>query len=104
MSEASSGRTDVSLVLMQGSPEAQATLDVLAREDPNLVVADHDTYWKITSPSGRIEVDLNVVAEELGTQLTMSQWLVIMSTYVGRVMTEPDKFILTSDVTQIHRA
>jgi len=27
-----------------------------------------------------------------------------MSTYVGRVMTEPDKFILTSDVTQIHRA
>ena len=103
MSALSSGRTDVSLVLMQGSPEAQATLDVLERDDPNLVIADHGTYWKITSPSGRIEVDLKVVAEELGTALSMSQWLVIMSTYVGRVMTEPDKFILTSDVTQMHR-
>ncbi len=100
----SPGRTDVSLVLMQGSPEAQATLEVLEREDPDLVVADHGTYWKLTAPGGRIEVDLNKVAEELGAELSMSQWLVIMSTYVGRVMTEPDKFILTSDVTQMHRA
>ena len=53
-------------------------------------------YWL---PRAAIEK----VAEELGTELSMSQWLVIMSTYVGRVMTEPDKFILTSDVTQIHR-
>jgi hypothetical protein len=103
MSAAANGSTHVSLVLMQGSPEAQATLDVLEHNDPNLVVADHGTFWKITSPSGHIEVDLKEVAEELGTELTMSQWLVIMSTYVGRVMTEPDKFILTSDVTQMHR-
>ena len=98
-----SGRTDVSLVLMQGSPEAQATLDVLVRDDPSRVIADHGTFWKITSPAGHIEVDLNEVAEELGTELSMPQWLVILSTYVGRVMTEPDKFTLTSDVTQIHR-
>ena len=98
-----SGRTDVSLVLMQGSPEAQATLDVLEREDPSLVIADHGTFWKITSPSGHIEVDLKRVAEELGSELSMPQWLVILSTYVGRVITEPDKFTLTSDITQIHR-
>ena len=104
MTTADTGRSDVSLILMQGSAEAQATLDVLERDDPNLVVADHGTYWKITSGSGRIEVDLKQVAEELGNELSMSQWLGIMSTYVGRVLTEPDKFILTSDVTQIHRA
>ncbi len=98
------GRTDVSLVLMQGSPEAQATVDVLERAYPDMVVADHGTYWKLTAPGGHIEVDLNLVAEELGAELSMSQWLVIMSTYVGRVLTEPDKFILTSDVTQMHRA
>ena len=97
------GRTDVSLVLMQGSPEAQATVDVLEREYSDLVVADHGTFWKLTAPGGRIEVDLHQVAEELGAELSMSQWLVIMSTYVGRVITEPDKFILTSDVTQMHR-
>ncbi len=103
MTAAVTGRIDVSLVLMQGSPEAQATLDVLERDDPTLVIADHGTFWKITSPAGHIEVNLKDVAEELGTELSMSQWLVILSTYVGRVMTEPDKFTLTSDVTQIHR-
>ena len=68
-----------------------------------LVIADHDTFWKITSPAGRIEVDLKRVSEELGNEVSMSQWLVILSTFVGRVITEPDRFILTSEVTQIHR-
>jgi len=98
------GRDDVSLILMQGSPEAQATLDVLEDEDPNLVITDHDTFWKITSPTGRIVVDLRKVSEELGNEVSMSQWLVIMSSYIGRVKTDPYTFTLTSDVTEIHRA
>ena len=98
------GRDDVSLILMQGSPEAQATLDVLEDEDPNLVITDHDTFWKITSPAGRIVVDLRKVSEELGNEMSMSQWLVIMSSYIGRVKTDPYTFTLTSDVTEIHRA
>ena len=98
------GRDDVSLILMQGSPEAQATLDVLEDEDPGLVITDHDTFWKITSPTGRIVVDLRKVSEELGNEISMSQWLVIMSSYIGRVKTDPYTFTLTSDVTEIHRA
>ncbi len=101
---AEAGRISVSLVLMQGSPEAQATVDLLQREDPSLSLTDHGTFWKLTSDTGRIEVDLDRVSEELGAELSISQWLVIMPTYVGRVITEPRKFILTSDVTQIHRA
>ncbi|MEQ8662629.1 MAG: MmoB/DmpM family protein [Gammaproteobacteria bacterium] len=96
-------RDDVSLILMQGSPEAQATLDVLEEDDPTLVVTDHDTFWKITSPTGRIVVDMRRVSEELGSELSLSQWLVIMSSYIGRVKTDPYTFILTSDVTEIHR-
>lgn len=97
-------RDDVSLILMQGSPEAQATLDVLEADDPDLVVTDHDTFWKITSPKGRIVVDMRRVSEELGNELSLSQWLVIMSSYIGRVKTDPYTFILTSDVTEIHRS
>jgi len=97
-------RDDVSLILMQGSPEAQATLDVLEEEDADLVITDHDTFWKITSPTGRIVVDLRKVSEELGNEVSMSQWLVIMSSYIGRVKTDPYTFTLTSDVTEIHRA
>jgi hypothetical protein len=94
---------EVSLILMQGSVEAQATLDVLEREDPELRIADHGTYWKITSPSGHLEVDLNLVSEELGSEISMGQWLVTMSSYVGRVITAPDRFIVTSDITLIER-
>jgi hypothetical protein len=100
----SAERTDVSLILMQGSPEAQATLDVLEREDPELDVADHGTFWKITSNKGHIEVDMHRVSEELGIEISLPQWLVIMSSYVGRVQTEPGKFTLTSDMVDIHRA
>jgi len=98
------GRSDVSLILMQGSPEAQATLDVLEQDDPSLVIADHGTFWKITSPTGRIVVDMRRVSEELGSELSLHQWLVIMSSYIGRVKTDPYTFTLTSDVTEIHRA
>ena len=104
MNTHASGRLEVSLILMQGSPEAQATLDVLEREDPELVIADHGTFWKITSEKGHIEVDMQHVSEELGIEISLPQWLVIMSSYVGRVKTEPGKFTLTSDVTQMHRA
>ena len=104
MSALNEGRLTVSLILMQGSPEAQATLDVLEREDPELLIADHDTYWKITSEKGHIEVDMRHVSDELGVEISLSRWLVIMSTYVGRVKTEPGKFTLTSDVTQMHCA
>lgn len=104
MSAADSARQDVSLILMQGSAEAQATLDVLEEDDPELVIADHGTFWKITSLKGYIEVDMARVSEELGSELSLPQWLGIMSSYIGRVKTEPSKFMLTSDVTEIHRA
>jgi len=98
------GSNDVSLILMQGSPEAQATVDLLAQDDPNLVIADHDTFWKITSPTGHIEVDMRRLSEELGSEVSLHQWLVIMSSYIGRVKTDPYTFKLTSDVTEMHRA
>ncbi len=103
MSDHDAKRLSVSLILMQGSAEAQATLDVLEREDPHLVIDDHETYWKITSATGHIEVDMAQVSEELGVEISLPQWLVIMSSYVGRVHTEPGKFTLTSDVTEMHR-
>ncbi len=97
-------RNDVSLILMQGSPEAQATVDLLEQDDPELVIADHDTFWKITSPTGHIEVDMRRLSEELGSEISLHQWLVIMSSYIGRVKTDPYTFTLTSDVTEIHRS
>lgn len=95
------GRTPISIILMQGSPEAQATIDVLVEDHPDLQVADHGTYWKVTSTEYDLEVDLDRVASELGQPLSMPQWLVILTSYVGRVDTTPRKFRVTSAITQI---
>lgn len=95
------GRTPISIILMQGSAEAQATVDVLVEDHPDLQVADHGTYWKVTSTEYDLEVDLDRVASELGQPLSMPQWLVILTSYVGRVETTPRKFKVTSAITQI---
>lgn len=93
--------TPISIVLMQGSAEAQATVDVLLEEHPDLDVADHGTYWKITSTDHDLEVDLDRVQAELGQPLSMPQWLVILTSFVGRVETTPRSFRVTSAITQM---
>lgn len=94
-------RSPISIVLMQGSPEAQATVDVMMEDYPDLVVADHGTYWKITSTDHDLEVDLDRVQAELGQPLSMPQWLGILTTFVGRVETTPRLFRVTSAITQM---
>lgn len=94
-------RTPISIVLMQGSAEAQATVDVLMEDHPDLDVADHGTYWKITSTEHDLEVDLDRVQAELGQPLSMPQWLVILTSFVGRVETTPRCFRVTSAITQM---
>lgn len=92
----------VVLVLMK-SPEADATLDVLRTDHPDVEIADHDTYWQLRHPS-EIRVDLNRVGDELGEPISLSEWLVIMSSFVGRVETEPDSFRVTTDMLQLESA
>jgi hypothetical protein len=94
-------RPPISIVLMQGSPEAQATVDVLVEDHPDLRVADHGTYWKITSTDHDLEVDLDRVQAEIGQPLSTAQWLVILTSFVGRVETTPRLFRVTSAITQM---
>lgn len=89
----------VVVVLMKGD-EADATLDVVRADSPNVTITDQDTYWHLAADD-EIVIDMNRVGEELGEPITLSEWLVIMSTFVGRVVTEPSFFRVTSDVTGI---
>ena len=89
----------VVLVLMK-SPEADATLDVLREDHPDVDIRDAGTYWQLTHEK-EIVIDLNKVGEELGEDISLSQWLVVMSTFVGRVETEPDRFRVTTEMLQL---
>lgn len=95
-------RKGVALVLMK-SPEADATISVLESDAPGARIADHGTYWHVSAPD-EIVVDMARVGEELGHAIDLAQWLVVMSTYVGRIDSDPDVFRVTSRMLQLDPA
>lgn len=93
------GGRKVSVILMK-TPEADATLDVVRADSPHLAINDLSTYYAIEGLD-EITIDIEHVAEELGEKLTMSQWLVTMSSYVGRAGVDDRYFRVTSDMLQM---
>ncbi len=89
----------VCIVLMK-SPETDATLDYLAADHPEVKCEDLGPYW-LVSGEGEIVIDLERVGEELGEKISLGSWLVIMSSFVGRVMTDPMSFRVTSHMTDL---
>lgn len=90
----------VAIVLMKGD-EADATLDVLRADHPQVRISDQGSYWHLQA-DGEIVIDIRRVGEELGEDLALSDWLVVMSTFVGRVVTDPWTFTVTSELPDIH--
>lgn len=83
------------LVLMK-SREADATIEALASTASGaVVVRDGGPYWKLSS-DGDIHIDMDAVGLELGESISLNRWLVIMSSFVGRVITDERSFTLTS--------
>jgi len=92
-------RETVALVLMK-SEEADATVAVVQEHVPHVSVNDRGTYWYFEAEK-EIPIDLNLVSQELGREISLSEWLVVMSSYVGRVETQPDLFRVTSEMSQL---
>lgn len=95
---ASTGRL-VGLVLMKGE-HADATIDVLEADYPEVRVIDHGTYYKLESDD-EIFIDMDRVGQELGRPLTLSQWLVTMVSFVGRAAPGADFFKVTAEMTEL---
>ena len=89
----------VALILMK-SEEADATIDALERERPGVEVTDNGTYWQIAADD-EIVVSMDKVGQELGRPIQLSQWLVIMSSFVGRAAPGPDFFRVTSKMVEL---
>jgi MmoB/DmpM family len=87
---------EVAIALMK-SPEADATVAVVTEADPDAEVIDRGPYLHLRSPHD-ITVDLNAVADELGEDVPLSRWLVVMSTYTGRIVTGDDFITFTAEL------
>ncbi len=93
------GPTSIGLVLMK-SEEAQATVDYVAAQCPQIRVQDRGTFYLLET-EGMIRIPLAEVEEYLGKPLTMSRFLVCMSSYYGRAQVEDDAFVITADMSQL---
>ncbi|MFZ2173371.1 MAG: MmoB/DmpM family protein [Rhodococcus sp. (in: high G+C Gram-positive bacteria)] len=96
------GRRTIGLVLMK-SEEAQAAVHYVAEECPQIRVQDRGTFF-LFEAEGSIRIPLAEVEEYLGKPLTMSRFLVCMTSYYGRAQVEDDAFIITSDMSQLEPA
>ena len=92
-------RRKVALGLMK-SEEADATIEVVETKYPDAEVHDYGTYWKIEG-EGELRVEMDEIAEALGRPLQLSQWLVIMATFVGRAHAGGDYFLVTSEMSYL---
>lgn len=95
-------RDTVGLVLM-GSEEADVAVEMLREEQPNLRITKTNCYWMIEG-EGKIEVDVNEVGERLGRDLDMSTFLVVMSSYYGRVQMTDHIFGVYAEMLQMENA
>jgi hypothetical protein len=80
----------VGMVLM-GSEEAEATVQMLREQRPDLTITYDQCYYSIDG-RGKIEIDLVELGERLGREMTVPDFLVIFSSYYGRVDMEEKRF------------
>ncbi len=73
----------VGMVLM-GSEEATVVVEMLREQRPDLQITDDGCYYSIEG-RGCIEINLTEVGDRLGRDLDVASFLVIMSSYYGRI-------------------
>ncbi len=80
----------VGMVLM-GSEEAEVVVQMLREQRPDLTITHDQCYYSIDG-WGKIEVDLAELSERLGRDIDVSDFLVVFSSYYGRVKVEEKRF------------
>ncbi len=95
-------RETVGLVLM-GSEEADVTVEMLREEQPQLRISKTNCYWMIEG-EGKIEVDVNEIGERLGRDLDMATFLVVMTSYYGRVQVTDHIFGVYAEMLQMEES
>jgi len=71
-------------------------------DNPTLVVEDRAGYWWLKA-TGKIEVDAAEVAEILGRKFSVYDFLVDVSSTIGRAFTLGEKFTITSELMGLDR-
>ena len=98
MSTSSLQPTDrVSAKLMAGE-EADAIVAAARIDNPEAYVEDHGTYLTVYG-NGRLDFNIDSIAEELGRPYTVPTLLVVLSSYTGQVEIDDRRLSITEALT-----
>ena len=86
----------VGVKLMAGE-EAEAVATVAARTYPEAEIEHYPSYISIERPH-RIEFNIPLIGEELGRPYDAPTFLVILSSYNGRISVEDERITISTEL------
>jgi hypothetical protein len=90
---------NVVIALMKTEEVEYIVEEILAQRE-DVYIEDRGVYYYIEGDK-QIEIDFDKVEEDLGRSYTVYDFLVNLSTTVGRAMTVGNKFVITTQLTGI---
>jgi hypothetical protein len=84
-------------VKLMGGGEAEVVAAVVADAHPEAEIEHYPSYISIKVPD-RLVIDLPRISEQLGRPYDAPMFLVILSSYHGRIDVEDEQVTLTTDI------
>ncbi|MFS8039543.1 MmoB/DmpM family protein [Xanthobacter sp. AM11] len=98
---------DIVLVLMKSEEMEVVVDDIILGEqkksNPSIVVEDHASYYWIKA-DGQIVIDVDIVADIMGRSYNVYDFLVNVSSTVGRAFITGNVFTLTTELVGLDEA
>lgn len=99
--------SDTVVLVLKKSDEINTFIDEILLTDykkvnPTVTVEDRSGYWWIKA-NGKIEVDCDEVSDLLGRTFSVYDFLVDVSSTIGRAYTLGNKFTITSELMGLDR-
>lgn len=80
-----------------GSAETAAAVEMVAEEMPDAKITDNDCFYKIER-EGLLSFDMADLAERLGRDYTVHDFLVNMTSYYGRIVVSDATVEIHADI------
>lgn len=87
----------VSMHLMAGQ-DARAAVEILQEHYPDAKVENHPAYVSVER-EGSLSISVSEIAERLGKDYDIPTFLVVLSSYIGRIDVDDDTVTLRSEIS-----
>jgi len=95
------------LILMKSEEMDLVIEDIILgpelERNPTIKAVDHGAFWQVEA-EGSVEVDTEEVAELLGRPYNVYDFLVNVSSTVGRAFTRDETFVITTELVGLDTA